>query len=49
MIKNTEVKLDGQPILSQVLKLVDKITVRKLVMKEKSDRYYKAFKFGHIL
>ena len=49
MIKNTEIKLVGQPILSQVLQLVDKVTFQNLVRKEKSDRYYKAFKFGHIL
>lgn len=44
MSKNTEIKLVGQPILSQVLQLVDKVTFHNLVRKEKSDRYYKAFK-----
>lgn len=44
MSKNTEIKLVGQPILSQVLQLVDKVTFQNLVRKEKSDRYYKAFK-----
>jgi len=44
MGKNTEIKLVGQPILSQVLQLVDKNDFDKLVTKKKSDRYYKAFK-----
>ena len=44
MGKNTEIKLVGQPILCQVLKLVDKISFNKQVKKHKSDRYYKAFK-----
>jgi hypothetical protein len=44
MSKNTEIKLVGQPILSQVLQLVDKIAFQHLVREKKSDRYYKAFK-----
>ena len=44
MSKNTEIKLVGQPILSQVLQLVDKLAFQNLVRKTKSDRYYKAFK-----
>ena len=44
MGKNTEIKLVGQPILSQVLKLVDKLSFEKLVKHKKSDRYYKSFK-----
>lgn len=44
MSKNTELKLVGQPILSQVLQLVDKNDFDKLVKKKKSDHYYKAFK-----
>lgn len=44
MIKNTEIKLVGQPIFSQVLQLVDKSAFQHLVKKEQSDRYYKAFK-----
>lgn len=44
MGKNTEIKLVGQPILSQVLQLVDKNDFDKLVTKKNSDRYYKAFK-----
>lgn len=35
MDKNTEILLVGQPILSQVLQLVDKIAFRNLVRKEK--------------
>lgn len=44
MGKNTEVKLVGQPIFSQVLKLVDKWAFSKLVKEHRSDHYYKAFK-----
>ena len=44
MGKNTEIKLVGQPILGQVLKLVDKLSFEKLVKQRKSDRYYKSFK-----
>lgn len=44
MGKNTELKLVGQPIFSQLLKLVDKWEFSKLVKEHKSDRYYKSFK-----
>ena len=44
MIKNTEIKLVGQPIIKQVLDLVDKSTFRQLVGVNQSDRYYKSFK-----
>jgi Transposase DDE domain/Domain of unknown function (DUF4372) len=44
MGKNTEIKLVGQPILSQLLNLVDKCSFKKLVKEKKSDHYYKAFK-----
>ena len=44
MSKNTEIKLVGQPILSQLLQLVDKWSFKKLVAEKKSDHYYKAFK-----
>jgi len=44
MSKNTEIKLVGQPILSQLLQLVDKWSFKKLVKEKKSDHYYKAFK-----
>ena len=44
MSKNTEIKLVGRPIFSQLLGLVDKWEFAKLVKKQKSDYYYKAFK-----
>jgi len=44
MGKDTEIKLVGQPILSQVLKLVDKWEFDKLVKGKNSDHYYKSFK-----
>lgn len=44
MSKNTEIKLVGQPIFSQVLKLVDKWEFGKLVKEHRSDHYYKSFK-----
>ncbi len=44
MSKNTEIKLVGQPILSQLLQLVDKWSFKKLVSENKSDYYYKDFK-----
>ena len=44
MSKNTDLKLVGQPIFSQVLKLIDKWSFSKLVKDQKSDHYYKAFK-----
>lgn len=44
MSKNTEIKLLGQPIFSQVLNLVDKWEFSKLVKENRSDHYYKAFK-----
>ena len=44
MSKATEIKLVGQPILSQVLGLIDKWDFKKLVKKNKSDHYYKSFK-----
>jgi len=44
MSKNTEIKLVGQPILSQLLQLVDKRSFKELVKEKQSDYYYKAFK-----
>jgi Transposase DDE domain/Domain of unknown function (DUF4372) len=44
MTKNTEIKLVGQPIIKQILNLVDKSSFDKLVILHKSDRYYKSFK-----
>ena len=44
MVKNTEIKLVGQPILKQVLNLVDRVVFKGLVASKSSDRYYKSFK-----
>lgn len=44
MSKATEIKLVGQPILKQVLNLIDNWDFKKLVKEKKSDHYYKAFK-----
>lgn len=44
MGKNTEIKLVGQPILKQVLNLVDTGVFKRLVLSKSSDRYYKSFK-----
>jgi hypothetical protein len=44
MGKNTEIKLVGQPIIGQLLKLIDKADFAALVKNKKSDHYYKSFK-----
>lgn len=44
MRKNTEIKLVGQPILKQVLNLVDSLVFKRLVKEKSSDYYYKSFK-----
>jgi hypothetical protein len=44
MSKYLYIKLDGQPILNQLLKLVDKLTFKELIAEKKSDHYYKTFK-----
>lgn len=44
MVKNTEIKLVGQPILKQVLNLVDRVVFKRLVESKSSDKYYKSFK-----
>ena len=44
MSKNREINFVGQPILKQILKLVDTIDLRSIINKHQSDRYYKAFK-----
>ncbi len=44
MSKNTEIKFVGQPILKQILNLVDAVNIQSLVRKHNSDYYYKAFK-----
>ncbi|MFA5805037.1 MAG: DUF4372 domain-containing protein, partial [Melioribacteraceae bacterium] len=40
----TAVRLVGQPIYGQLLKLIDKWTFTGLVKEKKSDHYYKAYK-----
>ena len=44
MSKNSEIKFVGQPILKQIIKLVDNIDLKGIIDKHQSDRYYKAFK-----
>ena len=44
MSKSTSINLVGQPIIKQVLDLIDKTRFKQLVTDNKSDRYYKAFK-----
>ena len=44
MVKYTEIKLVGLPILKQVLNLVDSVAFKWLVESKRSDRYYKSFK-----
>lgn len=44
MGKNAEIRLVGQPVLGQVLGMVERGMFEKLVREHKSDRYYKAFK-----
>jgi hypothetical protein len=44
MGKSTEIKLVGQPILKQVLDLIERVNIQMLVKKHNSDRYYKAFR-----
>lgn len=44
MDKNSEIRFVGQPIFSQILRLIDDFDLRSLVIKHNSDYYYKAFK-----
>lgn len=44
MGKNTEIKLVGQPILKQIIGLVEKINLKGIIRMHDADRYYKAFK-----
>jgi len=44
MDKNKEIKFVGQPILKQILKLIDAVNIQSLIKKHQSDHYYKAFK-----
>ena len=44
MSKNTEIKFVGQPILKQIVNLVNAVDIQGIINKHKSDYYYKAFK-----
>jgi len=44
MSKDSEIQFVGQPILKQILKLIDAVNIQSLVNKHQSDHYYKAFK-----
>lgn len=44
MGKDAEIRLVGQPVLGQVLGMVERGMFEKLVREHRSDRYYKAFK-----
>jgi hypothetical protein len=44
MGKITEIKLVGQPIFRQIMKLIDKVDIQGLIKKHESDYYYKSFK-----
>jgi len=44
MSKDKEIRFVGQPILKQIMKLVDAVNIQSLINKHQSDHYYKAFK-----
>lgn len=44
MDKNSEIKFVGQPIIKQILNLIDQVNIQGLINKHQSDRYYKSFK-----
>ena len=44
MDKIKEIKFIGQPIIKQILKLIDTVNIQGLINKHQSDYYYKAFK-----
>ena len=44
MSKDKEISFVGQPILKQILKLIDAVNIQGLINKHQSDHYYKAFK-----
>lgn len=44
MNKSTKIKFVGQPILKQIINLVEKVNISGIVKRHNSDRYYKAFK-----
>jgi hypothetical protein len=44
MSKDNEISFVGQPILKQILKLIESVNIQGLINKHQSDYYYKAFK-----
>lgn len=44
MDKNTDIKLVGQPIFKQILRLIDSSNINALIIENNADHYYKAFK-----
>jgi hypothetical protein len=44
MSKNSEIKFVGQPILKQILDLINVVNLGALIQKYNSDRYYKLLK-----
>lgn len=44
MSKDKEIRFVGQPILKQILKLINAVNMQSLIKKHQSDHYYKAFK-----
>lgn len=44
MSKDKEIRFVGQPILKQIMKLIDAVNIQGLINKHQSDHYYKAFK-----
>ena len=44
MSKYNEIKFVGQPILKQILKLIETVNIQGLINKHQSDYYYKSFK-----
>ena len=43
MSKSSEKNLVGQPIFNQILKIIPREVINRVVMEAKSDRYYKSF------
>jgi hypothetical protein len=43
MCKSSKKKIVGQPIYNQILKLIPKALIYRVILEEKSDRYYKSF------
>ncbi len=44
MSKDEEVRFVGQPIIKQILKLIDSVNIQGLINKHQSDYYHKAQK-----